>query len=97
MTKVKERTSFIRGRAEVHFGGAIGIEVGQLEDGRFAVAFKEAKKQKEVGDKMEDTWDAQVFLVFDNPLSLSYVRDALDSVEEGMKYGKLKGGKRNDK
>lgn len=92
MTKVKERTSFIRGRAEVHFGGAIGIEVGQLEDGRFAVAFKEAKKQKEVGDKMEDAWDAQVFLVFDNPLSLSYVRDALDSVEEGMKYGKLKGG-----
>lgn len=87
---IKKRTSYIRGRAEVHFGGAIGIEVGQLEDGKFAVAFKEAKDQKEVGDPLQDTWDAQVFLVFDHPLSLSMVRDALDYIEEGMKYGKLK-------
>ena len=86
---IKKRTSYIRGRAEVYFGGAIGIEVGQIQDGRYVVAFREAKEQSEVGCKIKDTWDAQVFLVFDNPLSLSYVRDALDRVEEGMKYGKL--------
>jgi hypothetical protein len=93
MTKIKQRTSFIRGRAEVHFGGAICIEVGQLEDGRYAIAFKEAKEQSEVGEKAGETWDAQVFLVFDHPLSLSYLRDALDNVEYGMKYGKLKEAK----
>lgn len=91
MATKKERTSFIKGRAEVHFGGSIVIEVGQTEENkRFVIAFSEAKEQKEVGDVTGDKWDAQVFLVFDNLLSVSMLRDALDSVEQGMKYGKIK-------
>jgi hypothetical protein len=91
MKEENKRTSYIRGRAVVRFGGAIGIEVGHYESGEFVVAFKEAKEQKEVGDEIGigETWDTQVILVFDNPKSVSMVRDALDCVESGLKYGKL--------
>lgn len=77
------------------FTGEILFEF-EKEDNIIRDTLQEAKEQGDLGEKIGDTWDAQVFLVFDHPLSLSYVRDALDSVEEGMKYGKLKGERRND-
>jgi hypothetical protein len=85
--------SGIIGRARVKFGGAIKITVhGGIEhdEVRVAVSLSEVKEQIGVGEKIPDNienYGTQVWLEFNNIISIDMLRDALDCVEEYIKTG----------
>lgn len=86
------KTSYIRGKAEVVFGGAIKIMCGTSTDGDFVLGLAELKEQKKVGDtaENEEAYDPQVLLVFNNLDSVTIVRNALECVEQWYKEGYFK-------
>ena len=85
------KTSFIRGQAEVFFGGSIKILCGTNNEGKCLLAFSELNEQMKVGENMgdADSYDPQVFLVFDNLDSVTIVRDALECIEKYFKEGEF--------
>ena len=85
------KTSYIRGKAEVIFGGSIKILCGTNHAGECLLAFSELKEQMKVGEHMgdADSYDPQVFFVFDNLDSVTIVRDALECIEKYFKEGEF--------
>lgn len=87
-----EVTSYVRGRAEAVFGGAILIGIGYNEkDNTGAIMLSEAEKNLGVGAEIGDTksYDPQVVLVFNDLRSIDVMRDALDNLEYAFKYKHL--------
>lgn len=90
-----EHKSFIVGRSQVVFGGAIQISSGyDTKNNKGVILFSELKEPLNVGDTLPENaeaYDPQVQLVFDNIWSLDILRDAIDNVEQAFKYGNLPG------
>ena len=89
-----EKTSYIRGMAEVVFGGSIRI-TGATMNGKQVLAFTEMEQQLECGTEIPQAeFDKpprpQVVLAFDNIKSVNVLRDALDMVEKYLNHDKPK-------
>ena len=87
-----EVKSYVRGRAEAVFGGAIGISIGYDEKSDAGIiALSELEEQLGVNAEIGSTkfYEPQVFLVFNNLHSIEAMRDALDNIEYALKYKHL--------
>lgn len=87
-----EVRSYVRGRAEAVFGGAIKVSIGYdkaTESG--AIMLSEIEKNIGIGAEIGDTksYDPQVVLVFNDIRSIDVMRDALDNLEYAFKYKHL--------